>query len=403
MSILKNVKVLDLGDFISAPFCARLLADLGAEVIKIEFPDRGDSSRYHGPFENNLVDNEKSGFFIFLNYNKQSIKLDVATPEGYKILLELIRKCDVVVENFHPRHLSEIGLDYKRTSEVNSSLIHCSLTSFGHQGPYRDYLGSNLHTCAVSGVTWAIGSPDREPLGLPLNQSDFQLGINGAAAILLALRHRRKKGGGQHIDISAADVMASYAGVNSVLYLLYDLKWHRAGRRAYSAGGLYPYGIFPCKDGYVCIIARTKEDWDRLLDALGNPEWSKNPRYADQRKIGRDYADEADQYLISELRKYTQSELFKMAQDWDFPLGPVRNIQQTMEEPHFQSRKVFYDLPGFLEKQVKIPRSAYRFSNEQPQNLKPAPRLGEHSELVLSGLLGMSEEKLSELKERRII
>ena len=399
--MLKGLKVLEFGQFISAAFCTKMLADLGAEVIKVEPPEKGDCSRYYGPFPGDEAHPERSGLFLFLNHNKLGITLDVEQRQGREALLRLIRGSDILVENYPLPKMSNLDLDYATTSKINPSLIHCAITPFGWKGPYRDLPGSSIHCCALSGASWAIGSPDREPLEIPLHQSDYQAGINAAAAIMVALRYRQLKGTGQHIDISASDVMATYVGTNAILYIFYGLQWYRAGRRAYGSGGPYPYGVFPCKDGHVCLIARTPQDWDRLLKALGSPEWSKNPRYWDQIRMGREYPDEVDALLIPILRKYTQAKLFQMAQEWGFPLAPVRNMAQALKEPQLAERNLFGRVDHQEAGRLIFLRPPYQFSDYRPELPRPAPLLGEHNDLIQRSRLGFSQEKIPELKVDR--
>ena len=401
--MLKGLKVIEYGQFVSAPFCTKLMADMGAEVIKIEPPGKGDAARDYGPFPGDEPHRERSGLFLFLNQNKLGITLDVEKSEGRKILFNLLKESDVFVMNYPRKNISELGLDYSVPTPINPSLIYCSISPFGWEGPYRDLPGSNIHCCALSGAGWSIGSPDREPLEIPMHQGDYQAGINGASAIMVALLHRHRKGRGQQIDISASDVMATYAGTNAILYLFYGLKWYRAGRRAYGSGGPYPYGIFPCKDGYVCLIARTPQDWDLLIKAVGNPEWSNHPRYRDQIAMGREYPDEVDSLLIPILKRYTQAELFEMARKWGFPMAPVRTVADTLKEPHLAGRNLFGSVEHQATGRLTFLRPPYQYSNYDPKPVSPAPLFGEHNDLVYGERLGFSREKIQKLREDRII
>jgi crotonobetainyl-CoA:carnitine CoA-transferase CaiB-like acyl-CoA transferase len=403
--MLGDLKVIEFGEFVSAPVCGKMLAEAGAEVIKVEKPGTGDLARSYGPFPEEKPHLERSGLYLSLNNNKLGITLDVKNPRGRDIFFKLLKKCDVLIEGYPPKEILSLGLDYQNTSEVNRSLIHCSITPFGQTGPYSDLPGTSLQCCALSGASWAIGSHDREPLEVPLHQSDFQAGINGACAIVVALIHRARQGKGQHIDVSASDVMAHYVGINALTFIYYGLKWHRDGRRAYGSGGPYPYGIFPCKDGQVCLIGRSRQDWDNILTTLGKPEWAENPRYRDLIKMGCEYPDEVDSLLIPLLKRYTQAELFEMAQRRGIPLAPLWNISQVLNEPHFAEREVFVRTNHPEAGDLLSVRLPYRLHQNQNYafNLKAAPTIGQHNELVFCRRLGYSKEQLQEFKSQGII
>jgi len=401
--MLSDLRVIEYGEFVSAPYCSRLFADLGAKVIKVESPDRGDMARSYGPFPGDVPHLEKSGLFIFLNTGKQSVTLNLKNPEGRRILAKLLDQTDIFLTNGLPDVIEQSQLDYFSLAKTHHKLIYCAITPFGWEGPYRDYKGFNLHCAALSGASWAIGSPKREPLQIPLNQCDFQGGINGAAAIMVAIMARKKSGHGQFLDISISDVMATYAGTNAILYLFYGLKWERDGRRAWGSGGPYPYGLFPCKDGFICLIARTNRDWNRLLDAIGRPDWANNPRYQDQFAMGREYPDEVDALLIPILKRYAKNELFQMAREYGFPLAPVKWVHESLDEPQLRERAFFESIQIPEIGTLYLPRLPFRFSNKIFQSIRPAPLLGEHNETVLMDKLGLTKEDMRELKKQGVI
>jgi len=401
--MLSDLRVIEYGEFISAPYCSRLFADLGAKVIKVEPPDRGDMARLYGPFPGDLPHLEKSGLFIFLNTGKQSVTLNLKNAEGCKIFGGLLEEADIFITNAFPTFMEQSQLDYFSLSKAYHKLIYCAITPFGWVGPYREYRGFNIHACALGGASWVIGDPAREPLQVPLNQCDFQGGINAAAAILVALQARKKIGRGQFIDISVSDIIATYTGSNSMSYLFYGLNWQRDGRRAWGSGGPYPYGLFACKDGYVCIIARTKRDWNRLLDALGHPDWADNPRYQDQIAMAREYPEEVDALLESLLKHYTKNELFQMARKWGFPLSPVKEVHESLEDPQLKQRKFFEFMEIPEVGKLCLPRLPFQLSNMSLKPLHAVPRLGEHNEMILVEELGISKENMKELKEKGIV
>lgn len=401
--MLSDLRVIEYGEFVSAPYCSRLFADLGAKVIKVEPPDNGDLARSYGPFPGDVPHLNKSGLFIFLNTGKQSVTLNLKDPEGGKIFRKLLEGADIFITNTLPKVIEQWQLDYLSLAKTHPKLIYCAITPFGWEGPYRNYKGFNLHCAALSGASWAIGSPGREPLQIPLQQCDFQGGINGAAAIMVAIMARKKFGHGQFIDISISDVMATYAGTNAILYLFYGLQWQRDGRRAWGSGGPYPYGLFPCKDGFVCLIARTNRDWNRLLDAFGRPDWADRPRYQDQFAMGREYPDEVDALLIPILKRYTKMELFQLAREYGFPLAPVRWIHESLDEPQLKERAFFESIQIPDIGTLYLPKLPFKFSNKKFESLRPAPLLGDSNQNVLMGELGFTKEEMIALEKQEII
>ena len=401
--MLSKLRIVEVGDFISAPFCTKMFADLGAEVIKIEEPGIGDSSRRYGPFFDDRPDKERSGLFIYLNSNKIGVTLNLNTSQGREIMGRILKKADIFVTNISLDQRKKWKLRYNDFISLYPSLIYCSITPYGTEGPYKDYKGFDLQCCAISGTSWAIGDPEREPLQMPLFLCDYQAGINGAAASMSALIGKRKSGKGEYIDISASDVMASYVGSNSILYIFYGLQWRRAGKRAYGSGGFYPYGIFRCKDGYVCIICRTKKDWEGFIKSIGHPDWADDLRYQEPAQIGRDYPDEVDSLLEPILMKLTKEELFELAKKWQFPLAPLRNIQEAIEEPQLSFRNFFSKVKHPKGGSFFLPNPPYHFSNRNRISIRPAPLLGEHNNMFYGDRLGFSPVKLRELREREII
>jgi crotonobetainyl-CoA:carnitine CoA-transferase CaiB-like acyl-CoA transferase len=394
--VLSNLRIVEVGDFISAPFCTKMFADLGAEVIKIEEPRIGDSSRRYGPFFDDRPDKEASGLFLCLNTNKIGLTLNLSTSQGREIMDKLLKEADIFVTNISLDLRKKWELGYNDLISNHPSLIYCSITPYGTEGPYKNYKGFDLQCCALSGSSWAIGYPEREPLQMPLSQCDYQAGINGAAASMAALIGKKKSDRGQYIDISASDVMASYVGSNAILYIFYGLQWRRAGRRAYGSGGFYPYGIFQCKDGYVCIICRTKKDWNNFIEAIGHPDWADNPRYQNPPYMGREYPDEVDSLLEPILIKLTKEDLFKLARKWQFPLAPVRNIQEAIKEPQLSFRKFFSKVDHPNAGTFFLPTPPYHFSDRNRIPIRHAPLLGEHNNMIYEDRLAFSTKKLNE-------
>lgn len=387
---LEGILVIEVGNLISAPYCTKLLADLGARVVKIE-PAAGDEARYYGPFPGDVPDREASGMFLYLNGGKESVVLDINTIEGRSLLMGLLSKADVFVSNLPIGYRRELRLDYESLHARFKHLIVAGLTVFGDSGLYAGLPAEDIQAQAISGVSWAIGSPEREPLIIPYLQGDFQAGAHGAAAVMMALLARERTGSGQHVDIASADILAAAAGTNALIYLYYGLRrWARAGNRALGSGGPYPYVILPCKDGAVCLIGRARHEWQKLVEAMGNPEWAQHPRYQDLHAMGRDYPEEVDNLIRPWLMQHTRAELLEIAARYNFPLGPLRTMDEVVVSPQFLERGFFIDV-SVNRISRPIPSLPFRFSRSQLRTGRPAPRLGEHTEQVLASLLGWKQ------------
>ncbi|MCZ6647421.1 MAG: CoA transferase [SAR324 cluster bacterium] len=403
--MLAGLTIVELGGFIAGPFCAKLFADLGAQVIKIEAPGDGDPARAYGPFPHGRPHPEKSGLFLFLNGNKTGITLDVEKPEGREVLHEILALADVLVTE-RPRLLYSGPDEAGETARFQArypALVSACITPFGVAGPLRDDPGNSLLCNALGAAAWAIGDPEREPLNLPFFQCEYQAGINAASAIMAALLMRRRSGTGQRIDISTADVIASYAASNATLYIYHGLQWRRDGRRAYRSSGCYPYGLFPCKDGYVCLIARTAREWGRFVESIGHPAWADQPRYQDQVAMAREYPEEVDALLGSALAGLTRRELYDLACKYEYPLAPVRNVAEAMEEPQLAHREFFVEVEHPEAGRLRLPGLPYHYSGFAPPSARPAPRLGEHTADFLTNRLGVSSQQLAALREGGIV
>ena len=305
---LESLRVIEYGQFISAAFCARLLADFGAEVVKVE-PPQGDKARRHGPFAGDVPHPERSGLFLFLNTSKKGITLDASSPTGRQILLRLLAEADILVSDYPPHRMEELGLIYEELREANPRLIMTTITPYGWTGPYRDYKAYDINVGAVGGVTIVAGSPDREPLNHPLSQSHYQGGLQAAIATMLALFAREMTGRGQHVDLSEAEAWHSFhLGSNLVSYLFSNRVRRRAGHR--TEAWFYPYCILPCKDGYFCLIAMQRQEWDRFVHMMGDPEWAQDPRYQDRSAMGEEYPDEVDALILPWLLGFLIWNLF---------------------------------------------------------------------------------------------
>lgn len=399
---LSWLKVVEYGEFISAPYCTKLMADLGAEVIKVEDPDVGDRARHHGPFLKDMPHPERSGLFLNLNTSKLGVTLNLRTATGKHILHRLLKEADIFVENHHPREMKALGLDYDNLRKINPRLIATSITPFGQTGPYKDYKAYDINCAAAAGVSIGIGLPEREPLTMPFSQCDHQAGISAAGATYVALCAREITGEGQHVDISETDVMhALHLGTD-----IYD--WREKGQKEKRTGfrdaqTVYPSTTLPCKDGYIRLRAPQIAQWIRFLSLMGTPEWTKEPRYRDRRAMGMEYPEEVDNLLAPWLMQHTKAELFAMCLKERVPLAPVNTIPELVDNAHLKARDYFVKVEREDTGSLTYPGAPYKFSATPWRISRPAPRLGEHNEEIYCRRLGYSREELVQLRRAGII
>ncbi|MDO8670095.1 MAG: CoA transferase [Dehalococcoidia bacterium] len=398
---LSDLKVLEYAEHISGPYCTKLMADLGAEVIKIEPPIAGDRARRLGPFPGDIPHPERSGLYLYLNTNKLGITLDPGQATGKDIFKSLLQDADVLVQNYPPKVMADLGLDYESLRKINPRLIMVSIRPMGNAGPYKDYNCYPLNTSAASGSMFLVGRPEREPIMAPEDQTSYQGGINGAAAALVAVWDQRRHGTGQHVDISEAECLGSMlVGRLITSYIFGGSLGERGGHRELS--GIYPYMILPCKDGFVSLIALENEQWDRFVEAAGGFEWAKDARFATRFSRAKN-ADELDALLAPWLMRHTKDEIFELCRARRIPFTPVYNTEELVNSEHLRERDYFQKVDHAEAGQLVYPGAPFKLS-ETPWNIRrPAPRLGEHNEDIICERLGFAREDLARFRTRGII
>jgi crotonobetainyl-CoA:carnitine CoA-transferase CaiB-like acyl-CoA transferase len=379
---LAGYRIVECGDYISAPYATRLLADLGADVVKVE-PAEGDSARRHGPFPGE-PDGEESGLFHAINFNKRSVVLDLDSPAGRERLEALLATSAAFVSNLPAEQRAALGLGLEAVVERHPSLVAVAVTPFGDTGPYTGMPGCSLTSSALGGASWVIGHPGRPPLTLPVDMADYEGGANAAAAALVGILGVVRGGRGQGIDIAVAELIAAFVGVNTRMYLPYGKRWARAGRSASDSGGSFPYLILPCRDGYVALIGRGQRDWENILAAMGQPAWAEEERFRDPYRVARENAPEAAAHLAEWSAARTRDDLLAIARRHGFALAPVRSTAEILTEPQFLHRQVFVDAIDVGGRSFTPPGPSYALSDwRAPRSVKRAPRLGEHTTEVL--------------------
>jgi len=398
---LAGLRVIEWGEFISAPYCAKMLGGTGAEVIKIEEPGIGDEARRYGPFPDDVPHPERSGLFLYLNTNKLGITLNLHAATGRAILKELLKDADVFIENRPPRLMEELGLDYASLSKVNRRLIATSITPYGKTGTYRDYKGYDLNAQLLGGCGGILGSPDREPLRFPGDLGSYQAAVNAAAATMVAILARHKDGLGQQVDISESEIMATLQrGQVVITFVFQGLKSQRLAHRG--SGRMWPYGVFPCKDGYVAMVTIEEYHWPWFVKAMGSPEWATDPRWGDKfERMKR--ADEIEAHLIGWLMDHTKDEIMELAQRHRCPFVKVHNAHDLLQSPHLKARDYFVRVEHPEVGSLSYPGAPAKLSQTPWRMMQRAPLLGEHNEPIVCGRLGYSRNDLSDLRRAGVI
>jgi len=398
---LSGVKVLEFSEFVSGPYCGKLLSNQGARIIKIEKPGLGDKTRSWGPFKDNLPHPEKSGLFLFLNTNKESITLNIETAAGKKIFKELLVWADVLLEDHAVKQMKDWGLDYASIKAVNPALVVTSITPFGQTGPYRNYKGNDL--IAAHAGTEAFGNPDEgvtdpanmPPLKPPYHAPDFMSGLTAAACTLGALLGRENSKVGQHIDLSKQEALASITRQQLAYYSVMEENPSREFGRKKFGGFLYP-----CKDGYVVIWIGPH--YHLVVKMMGDPDWSKEPMFADPLQRNS-YIVELNQLITVWTMEHTAAEINAMALQYGVPCSLVRNIKDLANDEQLAFREFWQELDHEIAGKLKYPGAPFRLSATPAAIERPAPLLGQHNEKVYCEMLGYSREKLVRMRQLGII
>ena len=325
---LSDLKVVEWGSFISAPFCTKLMADMGAEVIKVEPPATGDEARQHGPFPKDIPHKEKSGLFLYLNTNKYGVTLDPTKPAGKEVFLKLLKDADIFVQNYPYTVVKKAGLDYESLKKINPKLIMISLSPYGLTGPYKDWKAYDINICALGGITAASGYPEREPIVPPQCQAHFNAGTQASVVAMISVFNRDMTGEGIHIDLSEAQCWATFhVGQGAQAFLDENRVRTRSGFRVQHQA--FTDSVYPCKDGYVCIDTPQNRQWKKFVELMGNPEWANDPMFKDRIKVVDEYPEKADAFLEPWLMSHAKEEIYKLCQDNGVPAAPVRTVENV--------------------------------------------------------------------------
>jgi crotonobetainyl-CoA:carnitine CoA-transferase CaiB-like acyl-CoA transferase len=401
---LAGLRVVELGDFVAAAYGGKLLADLGAEVVKVEGPE-GDSARRHGPFPGNRPHPETSGLFLYLNANKLGVTVDAGTASGAELLGRLLGEADVLLTDLPGERLRGLGLAPAELAEAHPQLVSVAISTFGEDGPLSDYKGADIVGAAMGGMNDTVGEPGRDPLVMPCYQSHSQAGAHAAAAAMVALFGRRLTGRGQHVDIAEADIWASYNQPGRAHIFVHEGRVRRRG--GHRTMGVYPYTVLPVRDGYISMIAGRGRQWKGFMEMVGDgeiPEWySSDERFKDRLEISRLYADEMDELLRPWLMEHDKEEIFTEAQARGIPFAPVYSTEEVVGNEHLNERGYFVEQDHPVAGPLRYPGAPYVMGDSPWELRRPAPLLGEHNEEIWSERLGVEPERLVTMRRDGVI
>jgi len=396
---LEGLRVIDLTHYIAGPFCTKLMADYGADVIKVERPDGGDPARRVGPFQGDDPHLEKSGLFLHLNTNKRSVTLNLKSVAGRDILLRLVKDADILVESFSPGVMERLGLGYDVLSAVNPGLVMTSISNFGTTGPYRDYKLSELLLYALGGSMYATGTPDREPVKLGVDVEQFFCGAVSATATLGAHLGATVDGMGQHLDLALFEMQVGNQDRAVQAHVSYQYTKNEPKRAAPGSGrSLMPTGIYPTADGYVHFMTLNTGYWDRVCTMIERPDLINDPYFIKRENFfgNAEVKMEFEGVLYEWLLQRTKLEVMEASQAVGYPCGALKSMADVFEDPHLQARGYFVDVDHPVVGRLRFPGAPFHMS-ETPWRAGRAPLLGEHTTEVLESL-GFSGEDIAQLR-----
>lgn len=390
---LAGVKVIDFTRVYSGPYCTMMLADLGAEVIKVERKGLGDDTHFFAPRKDG-----ESGYFAYLNRNKKSLSLDLKAPESVEIVKELAKWADIVVENFSPGVVDRLGIGYEDLKKVNPKIIYGSISGFGQTGPYRKKPAYDVVCQAMGGFMALTGEKDGKPYKLGPSIVDASAGIHMAFALMVALHYRTRTGLGQFIDIGMMDTAFSTLENFVVTKTLTGTAPTRNGNANL---GSAPFNSFKTKDGYVAIAVANNNLFDKLTRAIDRRDLFENEKFKENH-----FRKANEEELNAEVEKwtlqYTTSEVVKILDEASVPVGPILGVDELLEDPHLKSRDMLVDITHPMLGTVTYPGNPLKFSESSELCFEASPLLGEHNDYVLKDILNIDDSKIKEYKDKEI-
>ncbi|WOL27961.1 CaiB/BaiF CoA-transferase family protein [Pseudomonas fragi] len=406
MGALSHLRVLDLSRVLAGPWAGQILADLGAEVIKVERPGNGDDTRAWGPPFLKDAYGESTGeaaYYLSANRNKQSVTIDFTKPQGQQLVRELAAKSDILIENFKVGGLEAYGLDYASLKVLNPDLIYCSITGFGQTGPYAKRAGYDFMVQGLGGLMSLTGRPEGEegagPVKVGVALTDILTGLYSTVAILAALAHRQHDGGGQHIDMALLDVQVACLANQAMNYLTTGVAPQRLGN---AHPNIVPYQDFPTADGDFILTVGNDSQFRKFAEVAGRPEWVDDPRFATNKLRVANRSE-----LVPLIRQAT---VFKTTAQWvaqleavGVPCGPINDLAQVFADPQVQARGLAMQLPHALAGLVPQVASPIRLSKTPVEYRNAPPLLGEHTRQVLEQVLGLKTATVEALRRSGVV
>lgn len=391
-SPLQGLRVIDLTRALSGPFCSMILADLGADVVKVERNGAGDDLRQWGP---PFTPDGESTYFLSVNRNKRSIALDLKTQSGRDVALKLVQQSDVLIENFRPGVMESLGLGYGQLEQINPRLVYASITGYGTTGPLADRPGYDVITQGMGGLMSVTGEPEGDPMRVGVAIVDLVTGLYSAIAILGAIQSRNRSGKGQRVDLSLLESCLSVMPNLTAGYLLAGVKPERLGNGHPNA---VPYKVFPTKDGNVTLAVGNDGQWQRLCKAVGHPELAMDPRYAGNHvRIAR--RAEVEELVTSWFRQKSTDEWVQLLSEMEVPCGPIYTIDRILSDPQVQALGILKTVVHPTSGPLRVVGAPFHLSADDTEPRLPPPLLGEHTVAVLKDLLSLSDADLTALQK----
>ena len=391
---LQGIRVLDFTRVLAGPAASLALADLGAEIIKIEPPGTGDETRTFPPFRDG-----ESHYFLSVNRGKKSLVLDLKTEAGVALARDLAAQCDILVENYRPGVMDRFGLGYEALSALNPGLIYCSISGFGMTGPLKDRPSFDIVLQALSGALSVNGEPGVPPtkLGIPLG--DLVGGINGPIAILAALHERNTTGRGRLIDIALLDGMIGLLGYIAQLAFFTGQDPRPQGSQH---PNLVPYGIFPASDGQIIIACLTNGFWSRICESLGQPDWIADPRF-DTIEKRRDNREAVNAMISAITEQRSVDQLVDLFTRYQVPNAPIMGVTEALAQPQAVAREMVVEVDHPTMGPIPIVGRSIKFPGAAQPAPEAPPVMGQHTDEILSGILGLTGEQISALRASKVV
>jgi formyl-CoA transferase len=406
MGALSHIRVLDLSRVLAGPWCAQNLADLGAQVIKVERPGAGDDTRHWGPpfaKDPNGQDTTESAYYISINRNKKSITLDISTPEGQAIVRDLVKTSDVVIENYKVGQLAKYGLDYLSLCAIKPNLIYCSITGFGQSGPYQHRPGYDFILQGMGGFMSITGEADHLPGGGPQKAGvaivDLFTGMYASSAILAAVIHRDRSGEGQYIDMALLDTQVAMLANISSNYLCSGVSPHRWGN---AHPNVVPYQTFQTSDSWIIVAVGNDSQFRNFVKAGNREALADDPRFASN-PARIEHRAALIPLLAEMVKEKTKAQWITLLEAAGVPCGPINNLQEVFANEQVIARGIEMHVPHPTAGTMKLVASPMRLSKTPVEVRMPPPLLGQHTDEVLRDELGMSASQINELHQRGII